>query len=104
MFNNIEYLIYSSHKTSTQSLMSIFKKNKIKIELYHNISNIPLLYPKISPINNIGCKVYYGWGENDINQKNYVDQLLTKQNFKRVYFKDGGWGPCQNNFFEVWKK
>ena len=76
MFNNIEYLIYSSHKTSTQSLMSIFKKNKIKIELYHNISNIPLLYPKISPINNIGCKEYYGWGENDINQKNILKKFV----------------------------
>jgi FkbM family methyltransferase len=45
--------------------------------------------------------------ENDyhnINNKNYVDYVLKNNNFERVYVESGGWGPCYNNFFEVWKK
>lgn len=45
--------------------------------------------------------------ENDyhnINHKNYIDDILIKSGFKVVYSKSGGWGPCTNNFFEVWKK
>lgn len=40
----------------------------------------------------------------DINKKNYVDDVLKNNNFDRVYVESGGWGPCYNNFFEVWKK
>ena len=45
--------------------------------------------------------------ENDYNvleQKKYIDNILTKKNFYVDYTESGGWGPCQNNFFEVWKK
>ena len=45
--------------------------------------------------------------ENDyheISHKNYIDNILTKNNFIRDYVEGGGWGPCVNNFFEVWKK
>jgi FkbM family methyltransferase len=45
--------------------------------------------------------------ENDyheIDKKNYVDEILLKNNFYRDYVEGGGWGPCFNNFFEVWKK
>lgn len=45
--------------------------------------------------------------ENDyheIDKKNYVDEILLKNNFHRDYVEGGGWGPCFNNFFEVWKK
>jgi len=42
--------------------------------------------------------------ENDYKYKNYIDDILTKSGFKVVYSKSGGWGPCTNNFFEVWKK
>ena len=45
--------------------------------------------------------------ENDyheISKKNYVDEILTKNNFVLDYVESGGWGPCYNNFFEVWKK
>ena len=45
--------------------------------------------------------------ENDykyINHKNYIDDILIKSGFKVIYCKSGGWGPCTNNFFEVWKK
>ena len=37
-------------------------------------------------------------------KKDYIDHVLTKKNFKRDYVESGGWGPCYNNFFEVWKK
>jgi FkbM family methyltransferase len=40
----------------------------------------------------------------DINKKQYIDDILIKNNFYRDYFESGGWGPCYNNFFEVWKK
>lgn len=40
----------------------------------------------------------------DIQHKKYVDIVLSQHNFKRVYFEQGGWGPCYFNFFEVWKK
>jgi FkbM family methyltransferase len=45
--------------------------------------------------------------ENDyhnIANKQYVDEILSKNNFYRDYVESGGWGPCRNNFFEVWKK
>jgi FkbM family methyltransferase len=45
--------------------------------------------------------------ENDyhhINHKKYVDDILSKNNFHVDYVQSGGWGPCYNNFFEVWKK
>jgi len=45
--------------------------------------------------------------ENDykyINHYNFIKENLNKNGFKIVYSKSGGWGPCQTNFFEVWKK
>jgi FkbM family methyltransferase len=45
--------------------------------------------------------------ENDyteIYKKNYIDTKLIKNNFIRVYVEKGGFGPCFNNFYEVWKK
>jgi len=40
----------------------------------------------------------------DINEKKYIDEILKKNNFYVDYVESGGWGPCYNNFFEVWKK
>lgn len=40
----------------------------------------------------------------DISEKMYVDQVLKNNNFYRDYFESGGWGPCYDIFFEVWKK
>jgi FkbM family methyltransferase len=40
----------------------------------------------------------------DISHKNYIDEILRKNNFYTDYQESGGWGPCFNNFFEVWKK
>ena len=40
----------------------------------------------------------------DISKKEYVDEILKKNNFYRDYVEVGGWGVCYNYFFEVWKK
>jgi len=40
----------------------------------------------------------------DITKKQYIDDILIKHNFYRDYAESGGWGPCYNFFFEVWKK
>lgn len=40
----------------------------------------------------------------DINHKNYIDNVLCKNNFNRDYVESGGWGVCYKNFFEVWKR
>jgi len=40
----------------------------------------------------------------DIYNKQYIDNILTQNNFAVDYVESGGWGPCYNNFFEVWKK
>lgn len=45
--------------------------------------------------------------ENDyieIEKKNFVDEILIKNNFIVDYTEKGGWGPCYDNFFEVWKR
>jgi len=45
--------------------------------------------------------------ENDyhaISHKNYIDEILTKNNFVVDYTEAGGFGLCYNNFFEVWIK
>lgn len=40
----------------------------------------------------------------DISHKQYVDEILSINNFYKVYVESGGWGPCKKNFFEAWKK
>jgi hypothetical protein len=45
--------------------------------------------------------------ENDyheISHKEYIDKILRKNDFYVDYVEGDGWGPCENNFFEVWKK
>jgi FkbM family methyltransferase len=45
--------------------------------------------------------------ENDyhnIDEKIFIDNVLMNNNFVRDYIESGGWGPCYDNFFEVWKK
>jgi FkbM family methyltransferase len=45
--------------------------------------------------------------ENDyweLSKKQYIDEVLEKNNFYRDYVECGGWGPCYSNFFEVWLK
>jgi FkbM family methyltransferase len=40
----------------------------------------------------------------DISKKQYIDKILNENNFYVDYVESGGWGPCYDNFFEVWKK
>jgi FkbM family methyltransferase len=45
--------------------------------------------------------------ENDYHvlaEKEYIDEILIKNDFYRDYLECGGWIPCYDNFFEVWKK
>jgi len=45
--------------------------------------------------------------ENDyknIEEKNYIDDILKSNGFYIDYNEAGGWGPCYNNFFQVWKR
>ena len=40
----------------------------------------------------------------DISHKNFVDNLFKINKLNRVYSEPGGWGPCYDMFYEVWKK
>ena len=40
----------------------------------------------------------------DINHKLKVDEILKANQFLRKFVKAGGWGPCSEFFYEVWKK
>jgi FkbM family methyltransferase len=40
----------------------------------------------------------------DISHKKYIDEILIRNNFNCVYKEIGGWGPCRQNFYEVWTK
>lgn len=40
----------------------------------------------------------------DINHKRHVNLLLITNGFRCLYSKPGGWGCCQNFFFETWCK
>jgi FkbM family methyltransferase len=40
----------------------------------------------------------------DIEHKKYIDSVLLYNNFYVDYVEPGGWGPCFDNFFEVWKR
>ena len=40
----------------------------------------------------------------DISNKHYIDEKLIQNNFYRDYAEYGGWGPCSDYFWEVWKK
>jgi len=40
----------------------------------------------------------------DILKKQYIDDILKSNNFYVDYTRSGGWGCCEKNFYEVWKK
>jgi FkbM family methyltransferase len=40
----------------------------------------------------------------DIDQKHMIDAILYLKGFSRTYHMRGGWGPCYDFFYEVWKK
>ena len=41
---------------------------------------------------------------NDMYKKIFIDKILQNNDFQIDYVESGGWGPCYNNFYEVWKK
>ena len=41
---------------------------------------------------------------NEIEHKEYVDKCLTQSGLQRVHWEAGGWGPCFDRFYEVWKR
>lgn len=40
----------------------------------------------------------------DIQHKQYIDNVLQEHAFEVVYSEPGGWGPCFDMFYEVWKR
>ena len=40
----------------------------------------------------------------DITHKEYIDDVLRKNNFYVDYSEGNGWGVCTDYFFEVWKR
>ncbi len=40
----------------------------------------------------------------DIAHKQYIDSVLKANNFSVVYSQGGGWGPCEREFFQAWKR
>ena len=45
--------------------------------------------------------------ENDYHTKEpkeFVNSVLKENNFVLHYVECGGWGPCYQHFFEVWKR
>ena len=40
----------------------------------------------------------------ELYKKEYIEELLMENNFILDYHESGGWGPCINKFYEVWKK
>lgn len=40
----------------------------------------------------------------DIEHKRFVDSEFVRFGFRNVYREAGGFGPCYDNFFEVWKR
>jgi len=61
-----------------------------------------ILYDMPEILNNIKLIIMEN-DYHDISHKKYIDEVLIKNNFSRDYVEGGGWGPCSNYFFEVWK-
>jgi hypothetical protein len=40
----------------------------------------------------------------EIYKKEYIDNILKNNSFYIEYVEEGGWGPCRDKFFEVWKR
>lgn len=65
--------------------------------LYYIFQDFPELLDAVKTIimeNDYGYKMH----------KDKVNLMMINKGFKRVYNKYGGWGPCAECFFEVWKK
>ena len=65
--------------------------------LYYILMDMPEILDNIKLI--IMENDYY-----DYSKKQFVDEVLKSRNFYVDYTEPGGWGPCYNQFFEVWRK
>ena len=95
---------YSQVNTITLSEL----KNKYQIEFdtlvldcegafYFILQDFPEILENINLI--IMENDYY-----DISHKEYIDSILKKNEFDIIYKQGGGWGPCKDYFYQVWKK
>jgi FkbM family methyltransferase len=101
-----DVLLEGYHWINTISLDEL--KNKYKIDFdtlvldcegafYYILMDMPEILDNIKLI--IMENDYF-----EISHKEYIDEILLKNNFFLDYVEGGGWGPCRDNFFEVWKK
>jgi len=93
-------------KIKTISLEELYNKYEINfdtlvLDCEGAFYEILIDFPEL--LNNINLIIMEN-DYNDINQKKYVDKVLLDNSFQLHYKEVGGWGPCQENFFEVWKK
>lgn len=65
--------------------------------LYYIFSDMPEILDSINMI--IMENDYH-----NVSHKEHVDSILLSYKFTRVYSEAGGWEPCYNRFYEVWKK
>lgn len=65
--------------------------------LYYILKDRPSILDNIQTI--IMENDYY-----NLPHKHFIDGLMRSAGFSCVYTKAGGWGPCYNNFYEVWAK
>ncbi|MCE2982446.1 MAG: FkbM family methyltransferase [Parachlamydia sp.] len=45
--------------------------------------------------------------ENDYHERAHFEEVVAKfesHGFHNVYTKSGGWGPCYNEFYQIWQK
>lgn len=40
----------------------------------------------------------------DMSHKTYINDVLKKNQFNRIFSEGGGWGPCATYFYEVWTR
>ena len=91
-------------KVNTISLKNLHNKYNINFDtliidcegaFYYILTDMPEILDNINLI--IMENDYH-----DISNKIYIDNVLLHKNFTLDYVEGGGWGPCYNNFYEVW--
>jgi hypothetical protein len=99
-------LIEGYNWVNTITLENLKKKYNIEFDtlvldcegaFYYILMDIPEI------LNNINLIIMEN-DYKDINHKVYIDNVLKNNNFYVDYVESGGWDPCYNNFFEVWKR
>jgi FkbM family methyltransferase len=101
-----EELLQGYIPVNTISLYKLYEKYNINFDtliidcegaFYYILMDMPEM------LNNINLIIM----ENDyldINHKLYIDNILKQKRFYRDFVQPGGWGPCEQFFFEVWKR